>query len=355
MRVSDLFTARSIAVNRSEVESNRIPFLGEQFFPNAKKMGIDLKWIKSHKGLGVALAPANFDALATIRPREGFAMTSEEMPLFRESMIVKERDMIEIMRIQESGDPYAMSVLADIYDDTNTLIDGADISAERMRMQLLAAENGTPKITISGKDNMTYAYNYDADGSWAAGHYLAITSDTDKWNASTSKPLTNIRTAVKALAAAGHTAKYALMNSTTFDYLLSSTQIINALVTITGQAVSYIDDEAVSEVFRRKTGLTPLIYDKQFKDYDGTAKQFYPDNYVTIIGEDTLGNTWYGTTPEERTLLGDAKADVAVLDRGVAVAVKTDYGPPVLTSTTVSQIVLPSFEMMDAIYVMKVV
>ena len=354
MRIQDIFTARAIALNRTEVESNKIPFLGEQFFPNRKIMGLDLKWIKSHKGLPVALAPSNFDALATIRPRQGFSLVNNEMPLFRESMQVKERDMMEIARIQSASDLYADAVLADIYDDTNTLLDGADVATERMRMQLLAAQGGKVQINIGAKDNTIYAYDYDADGTWAATNYMAISSANDKWSAATAKPLTDLKNAKKALAAKGYKATYALMTSTTFDYLVSVTQIANALITISGQPVSYIDDETVAEVFRRKTGITPIIYDKQYIGYDGNAANFYPDNYVTVIGAETLGDTVYGTTPEERTLLGDAKADVAILDRGVAVAVQTTYGPPVATATTVSQVVLPSYEMMDAVYVMKV-
>lgn len=354
MRIQDIFTARAIALNRTEVESNRIPFLGEQFFPNRKIMGLDLKWIKSHKGLGVALAPSNFDALATIRPRQGFSLVNNEMPLFRESMQVKERDMMEIARIQSASDPYADAVLADIYDDTNTLLDGAEIAVERMRMQLLSAQNGKVQINIGTKDNTIYAYDYDANGTWAGTNYMAIQDNADKWTAATAKPLTDLKNANKALAAKGYTGRYALMTSTTFDYLVSVTQIANALITISGQPVSYIDDETVAEVFRRKTGLTPIIYDKQYIGYDGQPANFYPDNYVTVIGAETLGDTVFGTTPEERTLLGDAKADVAILDRGVAVAVQTTYGPPVATATTVSQVVLPSYEMMDAVYVIKV-
>lgn len=354
MRIQDIFNAKAVALNRTEVQSNKIPFLGEQFFPTRKIMGLDIKWIKSHKGLGVALAPANFDALATIRPRQGFSVVNNEMPLFRESMQVKERDMMEIARIQAADDPYADAVLADIYDDTNILLDGADIAVERMRMQLLSAQNGYVRINIGTKDNMIYNYDYDADGSWAATNYLAIYTDADKWDHSTAKPLTDLKNAKKALAGKGYNAVYAIMTSTTFDYLVSVTQIANALVTISGQAVSYIDDETVKEVFRRKTGITPIIYDKQYIGYDGNAANFFPDNYVSVIGAESVGQTIYGSTPEERTLLGDPKADVAIMDTGVAVAVQTTYGPPVATATTVSQIVLPSYEMMDAVYVMKV-
>lgn len=354
MRLTDVFSARAVALNRTEVESNRIPYLGEAFFPNRKKMGIDLKWIKIHKGLGVALKPSNFDAMPTIRTRQGIEMTKEEMPFFRESMIVKEQDMIDIMRVQDSNDPYIDAVLESIYDDTNNLIDGADISAERMRMQLLAPASGELGISIGTVDNMIHNYDYDPDGTWKAKHYVELTS-TDTWDApTTAKPLTNLQAGIQYLASIGVTAQVLLGNSSTFDLLLDCDQVKDAFVTIMGTGVGFLDNQAIADVVSRRLKLEMIAYDKMFKDYDGTETKFYPDNYVTIIGSGQLGNTWYGTTPEERTLLTDPKVDVAVLDRGVAVAVKTDYGPPVLTSTTASMIALPSFEGMDSIYVIKV-
>ena len=355
MRLTDVYSARAVAMNRTEVESNRIPFMGQAWFPNRKKMGIDLKWIKIHKGLGVALKPSNFDALPTIRTREGIAMTKEEMPFFRESMLVKEQDMIDIMRVRESGDPYINAVLESIYDDTNNLIDGADISAERMRMQLLCPTGGELGIKIGTVDNMIHNYDYDPDGSWKAKHYVEISTASDKWDApTTAKPLNDLRTGIQYLASLGVTAQYVLGNSTTFDMLLECDQVKDALVTIMGTNVGFLDTQTVEEIIRRKLKVELMPYDKMFKDYDGSEQKFYPDNYVTIIGSGQLGSTWYGTTPEERTLMGDPKVDVSVLDRGVAIAVKTDYGPPVQVSTTASQIVLPSFEGMDSIYVIKV-
>lgn len=355
MKLTDVYSARAVAMNRTEVESNRIPFMGQAWFPNRKKMGIDLKWIKIHKGLGVALKPSNFDALPTIRTREGIAMTKEEMPFFRESMLVKEQDMIDIMRVRESDDPYINAVLESIYDDTNNLIDGADISAERMRMQLLCPTGGELGIKIGTADNMIHNYDYDPDGSWKAKHYVEISTASDKWDApTTAKPLNDLRKGIQYLASIGVTAQYVLGNSTTFDMLLECDQVKDALVTIMGTNVGFLDTQTVEEIIRRKLKVELMPYDKMFKDYDGSEQKFYPDNYVTIIGSGQLGSTWYGTTPEERTLLGDPKVDVSVLDRGVAIAVKTDYGPPAQVSTTASQIVLPSFEGMDSIYVIKV-
>lgn len=354
MRLTDVFDSEAVAINRTEVESNRIPYMGQSFFPNRKKVGLSVKWLRINKGLNIMLNTSNFDAIPMIRTREGFKQENTEMIFFRESMHVKEEDMMEIMRAQDSGDPYVNSVLDSIYDDTNRLIDAADIATEVMRMQLLATTDGTPKLSIGTSDNMIHTYNYDPDGTYKSKHYMELTG-TDTWdNPTTAKPLSDIREGTKYLRSIGVSPQYALMTSKTFDYLVESDQIKAAMVTVTGTPITYLDEETVKDVFRRKTGLTPLIYDKMYIDYTGAEKSFYPDDMVTIIGGGQIGETWYGTTPEERTLLGDPSVDVTVLDRGVAIAVKTEAGPPVKILTSVSQLVIPSYEGMNETYVINV-
>lgn len=354
MRFGEVFTAASIAYRLTNDPSNAVPYLGEAFFPARKKMGIDLKWIKAHNGLGVELKPSTYDALATIRPREGFQVLREEMPLFRESMKVSEQDLAEIQRAQDSNDPYVQDVINHVYDDVNTLVNGARIATERMRMSLLAPATGDMKINIGAFDNTIYNYNYDADGSWKASNYLALSGDATWDNASTAAPLDDIQTAIDALAGKGYQARYAMMNTVTLNMLVASNQMKNALITITGSPVGFLDRQTAKEIFQRKTGLEVIVYDKKYKNVNGVESKFYPDNYVTIIGDGILGNTWFGVTPEERTLMGDPKVDVSILDSGIAVAIQNIYGPPVRHETTVSQIALPSFEGMDAVYEIKV-
>lgn len=354
MRFNDIFTAQALAYRIAEDPSNKIPYMGEAFFPVRKKAGIDLRWIKAHNGLGVVLKPSTYDALATIRPREGFSIVNEEMPLFRESMKVSEQDMVEIQRAQDVNDPYAQDAIEHVYDDVNNLVNGARIATERMRMALIAPTSGNLKVQIGVADNTIYNYNYDSDGTWKADHYEAITGINTWDNADTAVPLNDVQDGIDTLADNGYVAKYAVMNSTTLNMLVASAQIKNALITVTGRTVDFLDRATAKDVFQRKTGLIPIIYDKKYKDYDGTQKKFYPDDYVSIIADGQLGNTWMGQTPEERTLLGDSKVDVSVLDSGIAVAIQNIYGPPVRHETTVSQIALPSFEGMDGLYVIKV-
>lgn len=359
MYILDVYNTSAIGLYMTEVYSNRIAFLGEAYFPNRKKMGIDLAWVKTHKGLGVALKQSNFDAIPTVRPRGQAQKTKEEMLFYRESMVIKEHDLVELSRIKDANDPYLQPVIDSMYDDTRNLIEGAEISAERMRMNLLAPANGNMQIVVPLADNTKAAYDYDPDGTWKSTNYLELTG-SDTWDKPTAKPLNDIRKAVQYLSSIGVQATDILGNSTTFDYLLDNEQIKNALISISGQTINFIDEDTVKEVLRRKMGLSRTTYDKMFEDYDGTQKKFYPDDYVTILGSGQLGNTWRGTTPEELTTIGNfmnmpqIPVDISVLENGIAIAVQGEYKPSFTVTTTASQIVLPSFEGMDSIFVIKV-
>ena len=354
MRFEDIYKSNYVAGYITEAASNKEPFLGEGFFPNDRTVGLSIDWLKQTLGVNMMLNVSNFDAQPKLRVREGFHTENTEMAFFRESMHVRERDMIMLAMAESQNNPYVRQAMAHAFDDVSKLVDAADIAAESMRMQLLATDNGTPKISLGTVDNTIYTYNYDPDGTWKTGHYTSLTG-TSAWDkADTATPLDDINTAKKALRKLGFTPAYALMNSNTFAYLLKSSQIKAALVNVMGNAVTYVNDAIVNDVFRQNTGLTPIIYDKVYKDYTGTEQQFYPDDRVTILGADRVGTTWFGTTPEERTLIGNSAADVTVLDRGVAIAVKTEAGPPVKILTTVSQLAIPSYEGMDGVYVLNV-
>lgn len=356
MILTDVYSAEAVAFVRTNDASNTMQFAGAPFFPNKRKSGGDLKWYRAHRGLGIALKASTYDSLATIRPRGGFQAVNEEMPLFRESMKISENDLREIRRAKDRNDRYLNEALDHIYNDVNELINGAEISTERMRMQLMAPVNGNVKIVIGMVDNTLYEYNYDADGKWKTNHYMELTG-TDTWdNADKAKPLNDIHEATTYLSSIGVSPAFAMMTTKTFNYLLESDQMKNALITSSNAVVDFLDTASGKDIFRRKTGLSTIINDKKYadNDADNTQRNFFPDDYVTIIGTGILGNTYYGETPEEGSLMDDPTVDVSVLPSGIAVAVQKKYGPPVEYSTTASQIVLPSFEGMDSIYVIKV-
>lgn len=354
MNLTEIFTAKAIADNYNEVASNKIPYLGTGFFPPAKKSGLDLKWIKGHKGLPVPLMPSNFDAKSTLRDRVGVGMSETQMAFFRESFLVKEEDEQEIMRVQDANDPYAAAVLDRIFDDARTLVDGANVVPERMIMQLLSPIGGNMGIEVAA-NGVNYAYNYDPDGSWKQEHYMKIASAEDKWSAAdTCDPIADLEAAMDAQEnAAGDRPEVLLMSKGTFLLIKNSKKVQSGVLAKNTTATINYTNDIVRAYVEETLKVKIVIYSKKYKNEAGSAAAFYPDNIVMMLPNGALGKTWYGTTPEERTLAKKKDADVSIVNTGVAVAV-TITDDPVNTKTTVSEIVLPSFERMDECYALEV-
>ena len=353
MDLTTLFTAQSIALKWNEDASNRIPYLGETLFPARKQAGLDLSFIKGSKGVPISLMPSAFDAKATFRDRIGVSKLETEMPFFREGMKIKERDRQEILKAQSSNSPYVMDVLARIYDDSNELIDGALVASERERMQLLFPVGGEVGITIKA-NGVDYTYEYDAADAWKATNYFALTSNAAWDQVATADPFKDIDTAKQAvLTKTGANITYAIMNTATFNLLMNVNAVKNRFITSVGVSVAYPTRAEIRKVVEDTAEIRIIIYDKQYRNENKVAAKFVPDNYVALIPEGSLGNTVYGTTPEEADLMGKNVADVALVNQGIAVTKETTVNP-VNVNTFVSQIVLPSYERMDDVAVIKV-
>lgn len=354
MKLTDVFNSEAIALNWTEVASNKIAYLGTGFFPAKKKAGLDLKWIKGHKGLPVSLAPSAFDAKSTFRDRIGIQIAETQMAFFRESMLVKEADEQEIMRVENSKDPYAQQVLENIFDDARTLVDGANVVPERMIMQLLAPIGGNMGINISA-NNTNYTYNFDPNGEWKGKHYLKIETAEDKWTSAEScDPLKDIEEALdRQEAETGTRPQIALMSKATLKLIKDSKKVQSGILAQNPTANVNYTTKKVKAFVEEELDISIITYTKKFKDEKGVEKNFYPDNAVMLMPNGAVGSTYYGTTPEERTLASKEGADVSIVNTGVAVAV-TITDDPVNTKTTVSEIVLPSFERMDECYFIEV-
>ena len=76
------------------------------------------------------------------------------MPFFREAMRIGEKDRQEINKLLALLTPL-WAVLNRIFDDASNLIAGAEVQAERMRMQLLYWEDQD-----YCRNRMSYDYDY---------------------------------------------------------------------------------------------------------------------------------------------------------------------------------------------------
>lgn len=357
----ELFNAQALSQYWTDVNAHMgDPFLGTQLFPASKRTGLDLRWIKGKNDLPVALEPSAFDAKASVRDRIGFTVVDSSMPFFREASVLDEQTRQEIQTLLASGERFAEPLIQRVFDDASRLIDGANVQAERMRMSLISS--GTIGITGNNKEgrNVSYNINYDPNGSWGSTNVVTL-AGSDQWtlaNKATSNPLKDLNDAIIYMKSTlGVTPTRAVMNSVTFNNLIATESILKALNPV-GYPNEFKSLAQLKQFVEGITGLTITLYDKMYAStVNGSTVQakYFPDNVVTLLPSYALGNTWYGTTPEEFDLRSgsDGLVQTSVVNTGVAVTtIKEPH--PVNIKTVVSEIVMPSFERMSDIYIINV-
>ena len=353
MNLRDFFTAAAIAANWTEASAGQTPYLGAGLFPARKKAGLDLTWLKGSKGLPVSLAPSPFDAKAPLRSRIGFEKLEAEMPFFREGFRLTERDRQELLRSADASDPYARAMIEHIFDDVYELINAANVVPERMICQLLFPADGNVGISIQA-NGVDYTYNYDAEGTWKENNFMALTGNQPWSAATTADPFANFKTAMDAARVrTGTELTTAVMNTNTFNLMAKTSALKERFLSASGAARAFLSDDEVRAVVKNTSRLQIALYDRMYRDEDRAAHAFVPDGYVCLIPDGALGATWYGTTPEEADLAASGSADVAIVNTGVAIS-RVVEEHPVNINTFASEIVLPSYERMDEVVVMKV-
>ena len=146
-----------------------------------------------------------------------------------------------------------------------------------------------------------------------------------------------------------------ILNKATFKELRANSNIKNRYLTKSGTAFGYLTDTEIIDILKDTNDLDGIIlYDKQYRNESKVAAKFVPDGYVALVPAGALGETCYGTTPEEADLMGKPIASVQIVETGIAIT-QVPQPHPVNLNTYASEIVLPSYERMDEVAVLKVV
>ena len=352
--IFDMVDAKAIGEYVETLAGSDEPLLGATLFTSKKIIGLDLKFIKGYKQNAVALRPSTLGSRAFVRDRIGGALIQNELPFFREKMVINERLRQELARAKaDATDPYTSSIIEQIFDDAKALTDGADVQAERERMQLIFT--GKIEISSSNKDGkaVNYKYDYDVDGNWAKKNKKVLTG-TAKWSDhANSNPLQDIQNMVDAASSLGVKLTRAIVSSKTWADIMQNNNIKAMFKNADGSQKVFGRAQAVNEI-ATVTGVTIAVYGKSFTDENGDTKNYVPDNAIALLPDGTLGSTVYGTTPEEIDLMsGFGNAKTSIVNTGVAVTTAKQYGPPVTVETIVSELVLPSFERMAEVFVLS--
>lgn len=355
--LKDAFSARAISVawDNYKASLGETPYLGRTKFGVRKQNGLDLGFIKGQNSLPVTLKATSFDAQAPLRDGIGFAKIENEMPFFRESYMVTEKEEQDYATFLEAAnDSYANQVLANIVKKPLDLIRGAQVVPERMIWQLLAPTNGIPSIKVNIDGDTTKAYTIDyieasKQNAYKDAHFVEI-KGTSQWKESaTATPLDDmIKTKRDFAKATGYSLARFSMNTTTWEQVLAcedtKKQVMGAFAYSQGIRVRQQDVVA----YLAEYGIEIEVYDKVYVDEAGQTQPFIPDGYVSCQATGVfLGEVVFGTTPEERSY-DTANGSLSIVETGIAVATYTTPHP-VNTHCVCSEIVLPSFEGIDSV------
>lgn len=339
MTIFDLMQSTELTAYWEELIQDEAPYPGEELFPNDKKRGISLKWIKGSQGLPVVLKTSAFDVHAIPRARIGFEKLTSEMPYFKESTYIDEELRQELNLVLETGNQaYIDSVMNKIFDDETRLLRGAAASRERMRM--MALTTGVVSMVANGQA-FTFDYGVTHKGN-------ASVAWSDHANAD---PIEDIRLAKEAIQdETGATITRAMCDGVTWRNIRNNEKIKKAIFVLTNGAGA-ISDKQLRQYILDELEIEVVVNDKRYKDENEATVKFMPTNTFVMFPDGDLGKTWFGTTPAESDLMSGNVANVSITDTGVAVTT-VQKADPVQVETIVSMICLPSFEAADQVYIL---
>lgn len=342
--IYDKITASNIAGYFNALQENVDSTLGEYIFPARKQLGTKLSYIKGASGQSVALKAAAFDTNVTIRDRVSAEIHDEQMPFFKEAMLVKENDRQQLNLVKDTGNEALVNtIVAGIFNDNLTLVNGARARLEAMRMQVLA----TGKIAFTSD-----GVNKDIDYGVKPDHKKQV---SNSWAESNATPLADLEDAIETARELGLNPERAIMNYKTFGLIRKAASTVKAIKPFAGDGSSVTKAELQNYV-ADNYGVEIVLENGTYRNEKGEVSKFFPDGHLTLIPNGPLGNTVFGTTPEESDLFADntVNADVEIVDSGIAVTT-TKTTDPVNVQTKVSMVALPSFERLDDVYMLTVI
>lgn len=339
MTIFDLMQSQELTAYWEELIQDEAPYPGEELFPDDKKRGISLKWIKGSKGLPVVLKTSAFDVHAIPRARIGFEKLTAEMPYFKESTYIDEELRQELNLVLETGNQaYIDSVMNKIFNDETRLLRGARAARERMRMMAL-----TTGIISMAANGQAFSFDY---GVTHKGNASVAWSDH-----ANADPIEDIRVAKELIQdETGAVITRAMCDGKTWRNLRNNERIKKEIFVLT-DGVGALSDKQLRQYIMDQVEIEVVVNDKRYKDENEQTVKFMPENTFVMFPDGDLGKTWFGTTPAESDLMSGSVANVSITDTGVAVTT-TQKADPVQVETIVSMICLPSFEAADQVYIL---
>lgn len=357
MPFSEYFNARELGVFAEAMLAKKPAMLWNKLFPAQSIPSMDLNWIKARTSNVQLLRTASLGEKAARRSPVGFQSILSELPFFREAMVVDEKqrqDITNMLILYRDKPELVEQILQNLFEEHAQLVLGAHADCDFMVGSLLTSGKIELASDINAGRTNNYSYDYDVDGTWKDKNILQLNAG-QYWNTDckdTNDPLEDLLSAIDEQKQNGWQTARILMNTSTFKDMCKSESLTKAIAPLGG----VVRRTQVQELVQDETRCEIMVYDNHVVNGLGETVNVIPDGKVCLLPEGELGKMCFAATPEAYNAnLGktEPRKDIAVMKNGVTILTRADDNP-VDYETIVSATMLPSFKMMDAVYVLNV-
>ena len=291
------------------------PMLGESLFPERKIQDIEFDMILGTGGLPVSAEVHAFDTETQLASREAIEKGVASLALIKRKIKIAEKEIIKINNPRTDAE--LAFVLSQLYNDAEKMTDAVKVRVEAMRMELLS----TGKIAINeNKVKVTIDYKVPS-GNKKSFTWQTPASDT---------PLDDLATLADAVEAeSGYRPTRALTSRKIVKTICNCDSVKKAIYGANSDKIVTL--AALNELLAQLDLPQIVVYEGKYKKETAkgfTTARYFPENVISMFGDETLGETIYGLTAEEVKLIGDGKMEEAsMLDNKIFVGTYTSIDP----------------------------
>ncbi|MGU8438963.1 major capsid protein [Clostridium perfringens] len=328
-RIDELFNTKEL-LNYYRVKKQPA-MLGDILFPARKIQDIKFDMITGANGLPVSASIHAFDTETELASREVLQKGAAELALIKRKIAIGEREIIAINNPRMDSEQKAL--VMGLFKDGDKMVESVQTRIEAMRMELLSSG----KINV--KEN---GVSITLDYSVPAGNKKSF-----NWSdASTAKPLEDIKTLADAVEdASGTKPTRILTSSKVLNKILACESVKKAIFGVNFDKIATRKD--LNSLLESMELPQVAVYNAKYKVQNAngkyTTKRYFPENILSMFAENALGETIYGLTAEEIELLGSNKMEEAKMVGNIFVGVEKE-GDPVRRYTKAVATALPTLE-----------
>jgi hypothetical protein len=318
MTIAEILSTKNVLsyVNNREGQQH----LGQSLFPERKVDGLEFEILQAGSSIPTIANVHAFDTEAEIGSRQA-SRSAQELALIKRKMQLKEKDLIALRNPRTAQEEQYLT--QHVYNDTFSLVEAVRARVEKMRMDVLA--DGIVKL---GGNGLNIDVDYGVPAKHKASRQFGASTDIvgvlEEWADTLDVAPTRILTS-KAV-------RNKILKNTGIQELFKNAGILPS-------------NGGLNQLLEAMGLPTIVVYDNKFNRENEkgelVSERYFPEDKLVMFGDGMLGETVFGTTPEESRLISSASQVQSV--GNIYAEIYESSQDPVGTFTKAVATALPSF------------